>query len=174
MIGVLLTTLAPADFVNRIGVFSAVILTAITFVYVLITEKILNESTKTRKIDFISKQLEELYYPLLDFLNEYSEVLNMPDWSEVKHDSSTAPRELRYLGDRDDSHDGYVIISDLVRKKYLFKEKDTKVFFTIFVEDEHCSNNISSDISLRTYDELKRLVKEDIYALEVKLRSLTT
>jgi hypothetical protein len=119
-------------------------------------------------------QLEELYYPLSDFLDEYREVPCASRWGENQQDSSTAQRELQYLGDREDSHDGCVIISDMVRRKYLFKEKETKVFFRLFVEDKHCQNNISSDMSLRTYDELKRLVEEDIYMLEVKLRALTT
>ena len=163
-----------SDVLETANAIFAGILAMITVKYTEITRKILEDNTKSRQISFTSKQLEELYYPLLDFLNEYTEVLHLPKWGEVQHDSSTVPRELQYLGDRDDSHDGCVIISDLVRKKYLFKEKDTKVFFILFVEDKHCQNNISSDISLRTYDELKRQVKEDIHLLELQLRRLTT
>ncbi|WP_305311167.1 hypothetical protein [Methanolobus sp.] len=149
------------------------ILAMITVKYTEITRKILEDNTKSRKISFITKQLEELYYPLLDFLKEYREVLYAAKWGKVQENSNNNPRKLQYLGDRDNSHDGCVIITDLIRKKYLFKEKETKVFFTIFVEGGHCTNHISSDVSFRTYDELKRLVEEDIHALEVKLRALT-
>jgi hypothetical protein len=52
-----------------------VILVAVTFIYVSITKDILTDGQKTRKIEFIQKQLESFYYPwlrvMVDIENAY-------------------------------------------------------------------------------------------------------
>ncbi|MFA0822735.1 MAG: hypothetical protein ACC612_07580 [Methanomethylovorans sp.] len=164
----------PEQIASRINVFFAGILAIITMIQMIHTRDALDDSKKDRKVEFISKQLEDLYYPLSDFLNEYKETEDGDMWGDVQQDNNTKPRELWYSGDRDDAYDGCLNVFDMRWKKYLFQEKRTKAIFRIFTEDGHCSNYISTDNSLKMYDELKELVDEDIHMLELELRSLTT
>ncbi len=53
-----------------IQVIFTCILVGITGIYVYITHKILKEQEKARKISFIERQLEKLYYPLKNFIED--------------------------------------------------------------------------------------------------------
>lgn len=53
-----------------IQVIFTCILVGITGIYVYITHKILKEQEKARKISFIERRLEKLYYPLKNFIED--------------------------------------------------------------------------------------------------------
>lgn len=163
----------PEQMALRINVFFAGILAVITMLQTIHTRDALDDSKKERRVDFISKQLEDLYYPLLNFLTEYKETEDGDLWEDVPHDNNAKSRELWYSGNREEVYDGCLNVLDLQRKKYLFKDKQTKIFFACFTESM-CNSSISTDRDIEYYEELKRLVDEDIYMLELELRSLTT
>ncbi len=138
------------------------------------TRDALDDSKKGRKVEFVSKQLEDLYYPLSDFLNEYKDTEDGNVGADVPHDNNAKPRELWYSGNREEAYNGCLNVFDLHRKKYLFKEKRTKAIFRVFTEDGHCGSYISTYSSIKIYYELKGLVDDDIHMLELELKSLTT
>ncbi len=111
----------PERTVSGINTFFTGILVIVTMMYVVLTSDILKDSEKSRQINFTSKQLEELYYPLLDFLNDYRETERADHWGKAQQDSTRDQRKLWYSGGRDDAFDGCLIVSDMSRKKYLFK-----------------------------------------------------
>lgn len=158
----------PEEKASKINVFFTGITVAITFVYVKITEEILNDGAKKRKIDFISKQLEELYYPLWEFLNNYKETTleHSRDDKKVLHYSNT---------DRNNVFDENVDVSDILRKKYLFKpESEARACFETFKNGGYCRDFISSDKGRSAYESLKTSIKDDITLLEDEVNKLTS
>ncbi len=177
------------EYVPLMNAVFAGILALITAVYVLYTKDILVNSSKQRQIDFISKQLEELYYPLSNTLDsfyeeggslkkiiahEYADEIKMHD---VAHNLSGGQgNEKNYAQNSNlilNKKKHVVNLSDLINKKYLFASgNSSKTAFEDFVD---CFDTvISSNDCCKRYYRLKEAIKEDIEALEVELNKLTS
>lgn len=167
--------IVPEQTASKINTFFSGILATITLAYMFLTKNILDDSVKSRQITFISKQLEGLYYPLEEVLKRYSVPVSVGRWDEIE-DIDTESDDMIYSSlDREYELGKVSNISDLLRKRYLFKEKsEAKELFIEFVDGGHYITNSSSEESLNLWDKLKEKVKEDIGFLELELNKLVS
>ncbi len=174
----------PSELASRINVFFAGLLTIITLLYTVTTKEILDDSSKKRKIDFISRQLEELYYPLWERMKKYEEAIFCGQLKKTDgFDSEFEDVEGYYFKtkidfsgiDGVDEFDETVDFSDFLQKRYLFEpDSETKEKFEDFVYNGHCSLNITSNDSYELCTQLKLLLKKDMESLELELNELTS
>ncbi|MCD4731406.1 MAG: hypothetical protein K8R74_12445 [Bacteroidales bacterium] len=68
--------------IEKISAFATIILVGVTIHYALSTHNILNQSTRAEKRSYIEKRLENLYYPLRDFI-ESPEVFKYYYYDEI-------------------------------------------------------------------------------------------
>ncbi|TQD28264.1 hypothetical protein [Methanolobus vulcani] len=186
----------PAN--EYLAVTSSVVLLLATIIYVAftariaretsenvrVTKEVLQDAQKERRIKYISSQLEQLYYPLLEVMDKYKEINFLRDGvaagsSEIE--STSIPgysfeTKTDFTGiEGADEFTEIVDFSEFLRKRYLFRPENTgKKHFETFVFDGHCTLNITSPKSYGVCRRVKSAIQEDIESLENELNELVS
>nr|WP_321498328.1 hypothetical protein [uncultured Methanolobus sp.] len=133
-----------------------VMLVFVTAVYVVLTENILSDSEKSRKIEYKSSQLEKLYYPLLSVI-EFSSELNMIDPEDYFP-------QMEYVLDFSNSN-----VDMFSNNRYLAREQSRPLISKILTKALVSKKLfISQDI----YDKFCLAIEEDIGILIMDLEKL--
>ena len=134
------------SYVTELG-FAALIV-ILTYCYTAFTADILEDGIKQRKVAFKERQLEKLYLPLEDMVN---------------HNTGFELHDIKaytYLATTDQSEENI--------KKYLKIREDAKL--SKYTSDESENQLISTEKS--NYDDVKKLVENDIEYLKIQLNEL--
>ncbi|MDO8726699.1 MAG: hypothetical protein Q7J35_11585 [Candidatus Methanoperedens sp.] len=143
---------------NTVTALATVVLAVITIWYAISTYRLLEETQVTRKVAFIEKRLEKLYYPLRDVLqNPFTDV---------------------FLGGEKVKNINLKKIDDIIPFQYLASKELENPLNQFFKKalDERYIYGYESGNDYKPYeivdDEIKKKVNEDIDNLKNELKKL--
>ena len=151
-------------FITFIQAVITFILAVITGIYVYITHKILKEQEKARKISFIERRLEKLYYPLKNFIEDLADFPIKDSYGnyhkDFKLDKFDKIVQFEYLILSNDSKDK---IKEFLNKIIKAKQDENVKFHR---------DSIYENMRAEKVQVIKEIIDQDIQTLQDELDEL--
>lgn len=145
----------PENIMKLLNISFSIILVAITAIYVILTGQIVKQTDKNSEIAFIEKRLEKLYYPLIDVLQNPTNMDltggNKSKFLDLNKIDKIIP--FQYLASKDIEN----LLNDYINTA-LAERTDINYNYVPYIVNKDFMAKVKMDIEIYK-SELKKLIK---------------